>query len=216
MAADAKLHLEAATTKPSQPDEEQSVPLEGRRLVTADTSLVDLMMFAYEVHPAQIANGPLWISADKFDTVLQADLPGRPSTPQMRTIVQEKLADRFRLTFHYVRKPLPVYRIVVARGGPRLTPTTADSMAANTAAIGFRDGAMIVLKASVADLANLMQRYVALDRPIVDATGIAGRYDFKLSWTPDFSQFHGHPPWPAPNAEDASPSLYTAFEEQIG
>jgi uncharacterized protein (TIGR03435 family) len=216
MTADAKPGVEVATIKPSRPDEQQSVVVNGTRLATSDTSLVDLMMFAYGIHPAQIANGPAWISTEKFDTVVQPDLPGRPSTPQMHLIIQQLLTDRFGLAFHYERRPLPVYRIVVAKGGPHLTPAAKQSIAGNTAAIGFSCGAMTVINASVGDLASLMQRYVALDRPIVDDTGIRGRYDLKLSWTPDFSQCHGQLPGPARSSDDAPPSLYTAFEEQLG
>jgi uncharacterized protein (TIGR03435 family) len=216
MAVDAKPGVEVATIKPSRPDERQSVVVNGTRLVTADTSLVDLMMFAYGVHPSQIANGPAWIGAEKYDAVVQPDLPGRPSTAQMHSIVQQLLKDRFGLTFHNERKPLPVYRIVVAKGGAHLTPAARQSIASNTAAIGFSCGAMTVINASVGDLASLMQRYVALDRPIVDDTGIQGRYDLTLKWTPDFSQCHGHSPTPAGSADDAPPSLYTAFEEQLG
>jgi uncharacterized protein (TIGR03435 family) len=50
----------------------------------------------------------------------------------------------------------------------------------------------------------------------VNHTGIAGKYNFKLTWTPDFSQFDGNPP-PGPAREDENaPSLYTAMQEQLG
>ena len=56
MAADADPTFEVATIKPSLPDEQRSVVVQGTRLVTADTSLVDLMMFAYGVHSLQIVD----------------------------------------------------------------------------------------------------------------------------------------------------------------
>jgi uncharacterized protein (TIGR03435 family) len=215
MAADANPTFEVATIKPSQPDEQRSVQVQGTRLVTADTSLVDLMMFAYGIHPLQIMDGPEWLKTDKFDVVVQPSLPGRPSTAQMRSIVQKLLADRFKLAFHHAQRELPVYRIVAAKGGPKLTPTTDEARAANTAAVGISSGQMTVRNATVKEFASLMQRYVRLDRPIVDHTGIAGKYDYQLSWTPDFSQFDGHPPGPARNDENA-PTLYTAMQEQLG
>jgi uncharacterized protein (TIGR03435 family) len=133
----------------------------------------------------------------------------------MRSIVQQLLADRFKLAFHHAQRELPVYRIVAAKGGPKLTPATKEEQENNTAAIGITPGLMTVINATLSEFASLMQRYVRLDRPIVDHTGIAGKYDFKLSWTPDFSQFDGNPPGPAKNDENA-PSLYTAIQEQLG
>jgi uncharacterized protein (TIGR03435 family) len=64
------------------------------------------------------------------------------------------------------------------------------------------------------DFAGLLQE-VVLDKPVVDQTGIKGRYDFTLKWAPDFSQFGGHVP-PPTEAPDAPPSLFTAVQEQIG
>jgi uncharacterized protein (TIGR03435 family) len=204
MVADADPTFEVATIKPSLPDEQRSVVVQGTRLVTADTSLVDLMMFAYGVHSLQIVDGPEWLRTKKFDVVVQPSLPGRPSSAQMRSIIQELLADRFKLAFQHAQRELPVYRIVMAKGGPKLTPTTKEERGTNTAAIGFGEGMMAVNNATLGEFASLMQRYVRLDRPIMDHTGIAGRYDFKLSWTPDFSQYEN------------APSLYTAMQEQLG
>jgi uncharacterized protein (TIGR03435 family) len=215
MAADAKPGFEVATIKPSQPEEQRAVMVVGSRLATKATSLVDLMMFAYGVHPSQIAEGPDWMTAEKFDVVVQPNMPGRPNTAQMHSIVQQLLADRFKLAFHHAQRELPVYRIVAAKGGPKLTPTTKEGQATNTAAVGIAAGLMTVRNATLSEFASLMQRYVRLDRPIVDRTGIAGKFDYKLSWTPDSSQFDGNPPGPARSDENA-PSLYTAIQEQLG
>jgi len=66
--------------------------------------------------------------------------------------------------------------------------------------------------ATMAELASVMQR-AALDRPVIDKTGLSGRYDFDLEWTPDESQFGGalHPP----NTE-AKPGLFAAMQQQLG
>src|ERR1700691_541661 len=89
MAADVDPTFEVATIKPSQPDEQRSVVVQGTRLVTSDTSLVDLMVFAYSVHPLQVMDGPEWLKTEKFDVVVQPSLPGRPSSAQMRSIIQK-------------------------------------------------------------------------------------------------------------------------------
>jgi uncharacterized protein (TIGR03435 family) len=69
----------------------------------------------------------------------------------------------------------------------------------------------------MADFASTMQAAV-LDRPVVDQTGLPGRYDFTLTWTPDEFQFGGlgvRVPPPADNA-DAPPNLFTAIQQQLG
>ena len=216
MAADADPTFEVATIKPSQPDEQRAVMVVGRRLVTRANSLVDLMMFAYGVHPAQIVDGPEWTNAEKFDVVIEPDLPGRPSTAQMRSIMQKLLADRFKLAFHHAQRNLPVYRLVIAKGGPKITPASQEHRATNTASAGFSPGMLVVGNATMGEFTSLLQRYIRMDRPVVDHTGIEGKYDFKLDWTPDFPQAEGNSPATSPAAQRDAPSLFTAIQEQLG
>jgi uncharacterized protein (TIGR03435 family) len=69
---------------------------------------------------------------------------------------------------------------------------------------------------SVADLAEALQ-LSALDRPVIDRTGIAGKFDFLLEWRPDEFQFGGRAgTMPKPANVDALPDLFTAFQEQLG
>jgi len=82
-------------------------------------------------------------------------------------------------------------------------------------------GVLTVQNATMNDFTQLMQSAV-LDRPVVDQTGLEGRWDFLLKWTPDESQFGGMgikvpPPGDAgSDAADAPPPLFTAIQEQIG
>ena len=216
MAADADPSYEVATIKPAGPDEHRVVQVQGVRLFTASTSLLDLMMFAYGVHEAQVTGGPEWVKTEKFDLLIQPNMPGRPSTVQMRAIVRKLLADRFKLVLHHAQKELAVYGIVAAKGGPKMTPTTAEAVATNTATAGYSEGRFMVKNASMSEFASLMQRYVGLDRPIVDHTGISGKYDFKMSWTPDSLQMNSNPPGRTTNDTNAGPDLFTAIQEQLG
>jgi uncharacterized protein (TIGR03435 family) len=68
------------------------------------------------------------------------------------------------------------------------------------------------------DFCHGMQEAV-MDKPVVDQTGLTGRYDFNLNWTPDesqFASFGAHIPPPNPDDPNALPSLYTALQEQLG
>jgi uncharacterized protein (TIGR03435 family) len=216
MAVDADPSYEVATIKRAGPDERRVVQVQGVRLFTAGTSLVDLMMFAYGVHQAQVTGGPEWMKTEKFDLLIQPNMPGRPSTAQMRSIARKLLADRFKLVMHHAQKELPVYGIVAAKGGPKLTPTTAESVATNTATAGYREGEFMAKNATMSEFASLMQRYIGLDRPIVDHTGIGGKYDFKLDWAPDSSPLSGTAPGRAASDANAGPDFFTAIQEQLG
>jgi uncharacterized protein (TIGR03435 family) len=74
---------------------------------------------------------------------------------------------------------------------------------------------MRVVNATMGDFASVMQGTV-LDRPVVDKTGLQGRFDFTLNWTPDEGQFRGIPIPPTNNDPNAPPGLFTAIQEQIG
>ena len=67
--------------------------------------------------------------------------------------------------------------------------------------------------ATMGELAALMQRAM-LDRPVVDKTGLAGRYDFDLEWAPDETQFGGE--IPSASADAPNPPLFTAIQQQLG
>jgi uncharacterized protein (TIGR03435 family) len=129
---------------------------------------------------------------------------------------QKLLADRFQLKFHRDTKELSAYVLTVAKSGPKMTKSDADANA--LPALFFRAlGALTVQNATMDDFAHLMQSAV-LDRPVVDQTGLPGKWNFLLKWTPDESQFGGmgvKVPPPS-DAIDAPPPLFTAIQEQIG
>ena len=131
-------------------------------------------------------------------------------------MIQKLLADRFQLTFHKDKKELPVYVLSVAKTGSKLTKD--DSAPNGLPGLFFQGlGKLNVHNALMSDFTGLMQS-VVLDRPVIDQTGLTGRFDFTLNWTPDDSQFSGmgaRVPPPTDSA-DAPPNLYTAIQEQIG
>lgn len=218
MPADAKPVFEVATIKPSPPDEQgKFFSVRGGGLfVTGNTTLMDLIKFAYGLQDKQVANLPDWASSQKFDMNGKPDTAGLPSPQQLRNMVQQVLADRFQLKFHEDKKDMSAYVLSVAKGGQKMEKAPPEAGA--LPALFFRGlGVLTVRNATMQDFCELMQSAV-LDRPVVDKTELQGRYDFLLKWTPDESQFGGMgikvpPPSDAP---DAPPPLYTAISEQIG
>ena len=217
MPADANPTFEVATIKPSKPDQPGKMfGVRGARFTTINTTLADLIQFAYDVQEKQVLNGPPWLETDKFDIAAQPDIPGTFTDKQLKSMIQKLLADRFQLKFHKDSKELSAYVLTVAKTGSKLKKSEGDP--SGLPALYFRQlGALTVRNATMSDFSHLLQAAV-LDRPVVDQTGLDGRYDFLLKWTPDESQFAGMgikiPP--PTDAADAPPPLFTAIQEQIG
>jgi uncharacterized protein (TIGR03435 family) len=173
-----------------------------------------LVMAAYHLTERTIAGGPSWIDTDHYD--IRAVTPGdvRPNTEEQMTMLRRLLTDRFQLAFHRETREGQLYRLTILKGGSKLKPTTGagDQPALiNEVHPGFIH--LPARNATIAEFLAMMQRAV-VDRPIVDETGLAGRYDFDLEWTPDETQFAGA----FPNFADSplKPDLFSAMQQQLG
>jgi uncharacterized protein (TIGR03435 family) len=218
MAADADPSFEVATIKPSNPDAQgKGIRFNrAREFTTLNTTLSDMITFAYGLHAKQIVGGPDWMSKDKYDILAKPADEGMPNDKQLKTMLQKLLADRFQLVFHHDKQELAVYAIEITKDGPKLAHSTGDPN--GLPGLFFRGlGDLTVNNATMADFAGLMQSAV-LDKPVVDQTGLTGRYDFTLKWTPDEFQFSGMGVKPPPPTDDPSapPDLYTAVQQQLG
>jgi uncharacterized protein (TIGR03435 family) len=217
MDANASPAFEVATIKPAKPDATNKFfLLGGGRLEAVNANLDDLITFAYGLHPKQVVGAPAWAETDKFDIEGKPDREGLPSLDQWKVMVQKLLAERCQLTFHHEQKEIPVYILSVDKGGPKLNPSLGNAM--GLPGLGFRHGPggdFVARNASMGDFINSMTRNVKLDRPILDRTGLTGRYDFALDWTPDDSQFNGTGSRLA-ETDSTLPSLYVAMQQQLG
>lgn len=217
MAADAKPVFEVATIKPAKPDVQgKGFRVQGRHFSTINTSLSDLLTFAYGLHARQITAVPVWLQSDKFDLAAQPDGEGQPNDAQWKAMLQKLLAERFKLAFHREQKELSVYALAVGKNGPKMTKDERDPN--GLPGLFFRGlGVLSVVNANMEDFGNLLQSAV-LDRPVVDQTELKGRYDFLLKWTPDETQFAsmGVKVPPPSDKADAPPDLFTALQDQLG
>jgi uncharacterized protein (TIGR03435 family) len=142
------------------------------------------------------------------------DVEGQPNNRQMKALIQKLLADRFSLKSHREKRELSVYLIVVEKTGAKLTKAEGDSKA--DPLLFFYGPARVVAKNStIADFAGFLQGGT-LDRPVLDRTGLTGRYDFGLLWKPDVSLGGpGNNPQP-PSDSDGLPDIFTAIQQQLG
>ncbi len=215
MAANANPSFEVATIKPSTPGRlGRSFTVRGTHVITVNTTPVDLITMAYGVQRKQIVGGPNWISSDKFDVDGVPDVSGTPDLQQMKTLIQKLLANRFALKFHRETKSMSAYVLTVAKNGPKMHKDNSSGLPSLFFPVL---GVFAVRNATMDEVASTMQRTI-FDRPVVNDTGLQGKWDFQLNWTPDESQFGGmgvRVP-PPNNATDAPPPLFTAIQEQIG
>jgi uncharacterized protein (TIGR03435 family) len=208
MAKAAHPSFEVATIKPSSPDDQSSgFHTMGHRLFYENETMNALISFAYSVHSKQIGDAPDWFGKDRYDVKGMPDVEGQPGLQQQREMLQKLLAERFGLKFHREKRDLSIFAVTIAKGGPKLAATKSDpdSLPDQTGNGNAGEQAWKFTNNSLNDFASLMQYF--LDRPVVDETGLKGKFDFLLKWTTDSSQ----------NTDpQASPGLFTAIQEQLG
>ena len=210
--------FEVATIKPVESDKKSGrfIKMDGtHRFVEKDYTLKLLIAAAYDLNPRTISGGPAWIGSDHYD--IAAVTPGdvRPSRDQQMAMLRNLLTERFKLTFHREQKVFSIYVLDVAKSGPKLKKSTAppDDAPALISTVYPQRVLLPARNATMGEFTSLMQRAI-LDRPVVDKTGLSGKYDFDLEWAPDESQFGGDL---SPASADApSPPFFTAIQQQLG
>jgi uncharacterized protein (TIGR03435 family) len=209
MAKDADPDWEVVTVKPNDPDTRNaSLGMDGREFVVKRHTADTLLIFGYAVQKRQIVNAPDWLATDRWDVKGVPDMPGQPSLKQMQSLTRKLLVERFGLVTHTEKREMEVFALTVAKGGEKMTPSAGDPNGTPNENDNDNGGqrTMQMENASMGDLALLLN--FMLDRPVVDQTGLKGRYDFRLRWTFDETR--------APVDGSAAPSVFTAIQEQLG
>ena len=172
-------------------------------------SLESLILSAYGLQMEDLISGlPAWAKSARFDieAKMAADtfaayqkFPRKQQMEQDRGMMQSLLKDRFNLKVHHVTKQMPVYALVIAKSGSKLKESKTK--------LGWgsvRDGQIDYRDADLETLAYSLSGEVG--RIVLDETGLTGKYDLTLKWTPDEER----------GAVDAGPSIFTAVQEQLG
>jgi uncharacterized protein (TIGR03435 family) len=177
-------------------------------------ALRDLIQFAYGLPDSQILGGPAWLDSVMFDIDAKSDsvvdaelraLPSEQARHQKKLMVQALLADRFQLKVRQETRELPVYALVVMKDGPKFKPSKVDGTTIDT-------GRMRLHIAGSDDTLGILARELAqlLGRPVLNQTGLSGRYDLSLRWAPDDVAVS------ASSSPDLPPDIFTAIQEQLG
>ena len=191
---------------------------------------------AYDVKYYQIS-GPGWFDSERFNII--ATVPPRTTKEQFRLMLQNLLADRFKLALHKETREMSIYSLTVARNGPKLKKAAPDPPPdANDAADAAPDGSagklaadaegypalrpgmtMAIMSTPIGPRARLANKenmeWLAgmlsgqLGRPVVDGTGLTSKYDISLYWIPQRPDSIA--------ADDPNgPDLITALQQQLG
>jgi uncharacterized protein (TIGR03435 family) len=106
--------------------------------------------------------------------------------------------------------------LTVGKDGPKLKPTEFEGQLPGIRGETEPGGMTIFVRnATLEDFAVYLQ-LIVLDGPVVDLTGLSGRFDFQVTYTPDGAIFNGHPPRPATQTAAPAPSLADALRQQLG
>ena len=187
-----------------------AVSISGPKVTITAYPLLGLLMMAYQVEPFQIVGGPSWRDSERYDILAKAEGQAAPTNAQVNLMLQALLADRFRLRFHRETRELPVYRLVVGKGGPKLKESAADAQSSLSFGSGGALQEITVSKGSMEQLARQLSNS-GIGRPVRDGTGLTGSYDYKLKWLP------GMRAGPDAAADTGGPpSIFTALQEQLG
>ena len=211
--------FEVASIRPSDPAGTVAIRRSGYRIATTSTSLQFLITWAYDVHSDRLYGKPNWLDSVRYDIVANAPqdnppAPRRPGQPtELQVMMQALLAERFRLIIHRETRELPMYALVVTKGGPKFRLTEAPAVMGQTPFSMPGQGRLIGTQVSAEMLAKVLSDQ--LSRSVQDQTGLKGVFDFRLEWEPDASSAR-----PDDLSTPADPrtgsSLFTAIQEHLG
>jgi uncharacterized protein (TIGR03435 family) len=192
--------FEVASIKPSDPAAKMDTQRDPAGGITlTNVNLRSLVLMAYNIQPFQLEGGPSWLRSARFDIVAKA--PAGSVRTQTWAMLQTLLADRFHLEVRRETREIPVFELVVAKGGPKIHPihralTEADD------SLQTDVGHIKSVGAPLSSLARVLSGN--LGHNVVDRTHLDGRYDFQLEFAPEDA------------ADSDRPSLYTAIQQQLG
>jgi uncharacterized protein (TIGR03435 family) len=189
--------FDVATVKPNDPSRHPGAtawsqgPTEDELKMMG--SLKTFLKYAYGIEDVQIAGGPKWLDNDLFEIDAKASSPA--SAAQMRLMLRALLEQRFKLSTHTETKPVAVYSLVVAKGGPKIQQADTSGPGASSSGSTLIRGTL-----DTGQLAQMLTR--VLGRSVIDNTGLNGAYNVGLTWAAD--------------DDPSGPSLFTAVQEQLG
>jgi uncharacterized protein (TIGR03435 family) len=202
--------FEVASVKRSPPPTgngiNSSTKLDPGRLTCTNVSLKKLIYESYGVKDYQVS-GPDWLGTEIYD--ISATLPPGTTGEDVLLMIQNLLAERFKLILHRDTKEVPVYALVVGKGGSKLQEVEFGR--GNTSGM---PGKLTATRIGMRNLTEFLSRQTG--RPVLDMTGLKGFYSFTLNYAPDEAASAPAPGAPPLPESTVGTSLFSAIQEQLG
>jgi uncharacterized protein (TIGR03435 family) len=185
--------------------------------------LFSLVTMAYGIGRYQLS-GPEWLSTARFD--INARIPQGATRDQYRLMLQNLLAERFKLALHHETKEIPIYELVVAKNGSKLKESPVDPYSPDAGlqpptrwsspppGAANAGGVIPHTKRPIEWLLAMLSGL--LGQPVTDATGLKGEYDIQLRWSGTGLQPPVASDTPGAAAADSGLTLFEAVQEQLG
>lgn len=196
----------------------------GDAFIATNATLSSLLMNAFGIRADLMSGLPGWANSAHFDVNAKISEPDpdalkKLSREQRRSMMAALLVDRFHLRTHIEVKTLPVYDLVIAKSGPKLKENTTPLPTSTDPAKGTPGssvGSFMISNSSMTGVAIPVSMFASnlafqVERNVIDKTGLAGRYDINLKWTPE-----GQEGKPDGLTDTTAPDLFTALQEQLG
>ena len=179
----------------------------GNRVSMRYVDLCSLLRMAFDVTDYQIV-APAWIRDLDPSVWFEIDARSRegtaPTLDQAKVMLQSMLEDRFKLKFHRGKRAAPVYALVVSQQGHKLSELELPCKQPD-APVAFTTAEGMTMCMTIGGFIVGLGRQV--DRPVIDRTGLTGRYAIPMNWA-------GRYPWAA--ADPSDPSVFTVLRERLG
>jgi uncharacterized protein (TIGR03435 family) len=221
MATTAVKTFEVATVKPNTAGEDAPWHLgpPGRGAISiANLPLRSIIIQSFRTQRWMVFGGPDWINQERFDIVGKGPDP-TATNPEVWEMMRSLLIERFRLKYHVEDREMAVLALTIAKSGHKLIPGEKGRCAEEIKAqrscgdiLVPRFGAGIYNMPIGAIVTSLSGR---AGRPVVDRTGLTGRFDVNLSWMPEGMT---HEQWESlpPEVRPEEMSMFEALERQAG
>jgi uncharacterized protein (TIGR03435 family) len=235
-----KFEVASIKRNPACPTPNKAVPTPGRVMLECST-LQMLIQAAYgmfangttrDARLLEVSGAPGWVQTEFYDVSAKAE--GNPRIEQMiGPMMQALLEERFKLKLHRATKEAAVYDLTVAKGGPKLekmkegscvvqdlnhmpkpAPGETPPVYCGSQTLQRKGPLMVMIAHGMTMDGFAAERLPRMaGRPVVDKTGLAGRFDFQLEWALDNPELSGRG-GDAP--ESAGPTIFAALQQQLG
>jgi len=222
-----KLEFDAASIKPNTSESDRAGyerPPGSGRFIATNNALEMLITTAYKLKDFQISGGPTWIKSAHYDVT--AESPQTQVTPeQFRAMLRALLADRFKLVVHTETREVPVYALVPAKTGLKITAVTdvdcpkyeSDNLPCGAFYVGPTGlgGRNVSMSFFTEALSNIV------GRPVIDKTGFTGKFNVDLEYSPEGVAAFGPAGFTSQGlstggSSDNKPSIFTALQDKLG